>query len=227
MWYAERCARTHSIPRTTDESRPPPTLSSTRTSTMSDCGATPTNSPLDAAPFPAIVPAMCVPWPPGSGTSRLSAKLTDAITRFPRSGFAATPESSTATATPRPVMPCAQSWSARMTLGYTATAGAAPAGAAVDIGATVADAGVGAGVGATVGAGVGAGVGLGVGGAGVGVGANVGSGVGVAGGAGAGVGSGVAVGVGTGVGVGVGGTGVGVGATVGSGVGVAGGAGVG
>ena len=117
MWYAERCARTHSIPRTTEDSRPPPMLSSTRTSTMSACGATPTNSPADAAPLPAIVPAMWVPCPPGSAVTLLSAKLTDAITRSPRSGFAATPESSTATATPRPVVPCAQSWSARMTLG--------------------------------------------------------------------------------------------------------------
>jgi hypothetical protein len=120
MLYAARCARTHSIPRTTDDTRPLPTLSRTRTSTMFVCGAIPTNCPNELVPLPAMIPAMCVPWPPGSAVARWSAKLTEARTRFEgcvRSGSAATPESSTATVMPAPVMPRCQSLSAFTTRG--------------------------------------------------------------------------------------------------------------
>ena len=107
------------MPRTTDETRPLPVLPSTRTSTILACGAMPTNSPAERVPLPAMMPAMCVPCPPGSSAVRGSAKFTEARMRFgpARSGSAATPESSTATVTPLPTMPVCQTCLALTTLG--------------------------------------------------------------------------------------------------------------
>src|SRR2546422_372943 len=62
--------------------RPLPVRPSTRTSTMLACGAMPTYSPADRVPFPAMIPATCVPCPPGSLVRRWSAKFTDARSRL-------------------------------------------------------------------------------------------------------------------------------------------------
>src|SRR5437773_10310155 len=70
MLYVTRCASTHSMPATTEEIRPLPVLLKTRTSTMLASGATPTNSPAERVPFPAMIPATCVPCPPGSAVER-------------------------------------------------------------------------------------------------------------------------------------------------------------
>src|SRR2546430_13613786 len=78
MLYATRWARTHSIPRTTEEIRPLPVLLSTRTSTMLASGAMPTNSPADRAPFPAMIPRTSVPCAPASAQDPSSAQLADA-----------------------------------------------------------------------------------------------------------------------------------------------------
>src|SRR5438552_10818397 len=144
-----------------------------------------------------MIPATCVPCPPGSATERWSAKLTDARMRLAgvtRSGSAATPESRTATVTPRPVVPCDQTWSAPTSRGYTAAA-APGSGLAVVVSVTGGVAlGLGVGAGWVVGVGDAAGAAVGTG-VDTGVGAGVATGVGV----GVGVGDGVGDGVGTGV----------------------------
>ena len=61
---------------------------------------------LDALPLPAMMPAMCVPWPCASAVERSpDTLLTLAITFRVNAGCAEMPESTTATVMPAPVTP--------------------------------------------------------------------------------------------------------------------------
>src|SRR6266498_718459 len=104
MLYWVRWPRTHSTPRTTDEMRPPPSSVSTRTSAILAAGAMLTYSPAVLWPLLAMMPAIWVPYPPGSllASGYGSAKLAEATMRPFRSASFATPESSTATVMPAP-----------------------------------------------------------------------------------------------------------------------------
>lgn len=98
----------HSMPAMIPDVAPDPVLSSTLPISRSASGATPRSLPSEAAPVPATVEAVWVPWPKWSTVSSPGMKLLAATTRFTRSGWvASTPVSRTATRTPVPVPPAA------------------------------------------------------------------------------------------------------------------------
>ena len=84
---------------------PEPSAPSTFTLTMCAPGATP-RPLLSIVPAPAITPARCVPWPHASAPVPFGSIMSTRALTWPRSsGTTVTPESSSATPMPLPVMP--------------------------------------------------------------------------------------------------------------------------
>ncbi len=101
------CALAHSMPAIEYDSSPVPSLPSTLPTRRRAPGAAPFSLAPEAAPVPAMVEAVCVPWPLPSSTLWPGTKLAVASTCPTRSGWSrSAPVSSTATLTPVPSRPC-------------------------------------------------------------------------------------------------------------------------
>jgi hypothetical protein len=105
----------HSMPAITPDSLPKPKSSRTLPLSRSAPNATPLRWPAALAPVPATVEATWVPCPSRSVVVSDSEKLAAATTWPARSGWVASmPVSRTATRTPSPVRPCAQTVGTRI-----------------------------------------------------------------------------------------------------------------